>query len=408
MRTTNIIILLFCLISPTWVAAQTNYLPGYFVTANSDTVEGLIENRGNVKMSRFIVYKANAGSDPVRVYPENTRSVIIGDKNVLEVYTITEGSRQVHAFFEKIIDGRLSLYRYDGKRYFIKKGDEPIREITLSREVPDQLPHINKDDLGFGPTSRLQTMYKGLGVLRVATRDCPSFSEQFLIDQYATSTVDYTAIVTKYNQCFPEKQVVIESIRIPAHINFGIQGSLNSTQQNFANAEGMTDASFALRFSGAGGLFFSLFHPRFGDNVRLVLEPAYGKYNGYSFFKSGQTVNDLYIRYSYVRVPLLLRYYHKRFFFDGGLSNFFVVNQNQTWRQEISLNNVVATSDRSDYKIKSSFTGVAVGIGRTLEMGGRDVHTSVRFTNIFRSSSAQRNQPSIQWFDLNLAFQLNK
>lgn len=390
---------LLALFLPLFVAAQTNYRPGYYVTGKKDTVTGLIEYRSNSKMKDLIRYKKDAGSQPETLLPINTPAVVVDGTVFMEGREFDDNITGVHSFVfvQRMITGRLSLYKYGSDRFFVSKGDDMrLYEVTKNRKK-------NRD-------SNIQTKFQGFGYLKLLTSDCSTYDEALLERQYK-NTLTFIDIVTNYNNCIePNKsQIVHKKLKLKMHFAVGVHGSLTVVNHDFKKNPTLSPAKMGSKLSGTGGVFVSIFHPDLGDQFRVVVEPGIGQYNGYAFFRDVLYANDFYLRYNYLRAPVLARYLHKNLFFDFGWTNFFILSQNNTWRYESqqSVNGAIITTDKV-HELKGNLGGIAAGMGVNVKLAGRPVYTSVRFSNLFLSSANKFNQSAQKWFDLNVAIQLTK
>ncbi|MEI9917594.1 MAG: outer membrane beta-barrel protein [Bacteroidota bacterium] len=380
---------------PLTVYGQTNFLPGYYITRQSDTIRCLIEYRSPERMAEGIRFKKTLNSRVLELEPGSVRSVVIQDQNFFEslVYR-AKPEEALIGFFKMIVKGRLTLYRY-GNRYFVSKTGDDLREVTKTKRKLE--------------TYLIANNYSGLGVLRSLIDDCSSMSEQLLLDNFNGTDTGYRNIVNKYNSCFPEGTNDIADIKIRSRLELGVTGSLNGTQLSFAKTS-LPQAHFNWSSSIGGGIFLSIFSPQMGDKLRFVVEPYFGKNHQYSYFQANQTTADLFINYSFVRAPLLFRYFCNDYLFlDIGVTNVIVLNSQTTWRAETPdpSGNFVETSNGPAYKVKSNLAGLAGGVGVKMKMGKMALLTSVRASNIFRlQGDVSNNQPITKWADLNIALQL--
>jgi hypothetical protein len=387
-------LLCVCSCLPLTAPGQTNFLPGYYVRHRSDTVRGLVEYRPGDKMSEVIRFKTAKDSRSVELLPDDVMLVVVQDKNFFEPFSYTPFNEEPFSgFFKKIITGRLFLYRYKD-RLFVKKGNDDLREVTKRRKQVD--------------VSLIANDYSGFGTLRTLIGDCQSMEEQFLLDNYGT-LIGTKNIVNKYNSCFPEGTNEIIDIEVASHLDIGVQATLNESQLVFSRTS-LSNANFDWSPSIGGGVYFSLFTSAMGDNLRFVVEPSFARYSSYSYFQSNQGANDLFIKYSYVRMPILLRYFYKSVFLDLGETNMIVISNHTTWRQESAStggDNVITTANGPPYKITTGVLGIMGGVGVRAKIAGMPLLTSVRASEILRSASdAVHNRPGVKWLDLNVALQL--
>lgn len=387
----NLLLLVASMFIPLTMLGQTNFLPGYYVTHKSDTVHCLIEYRSPEKMRNVIRFKHTSGDRAIELKPEDVRSIVIEDRNFFEPFSyVPPIGDPISGFFKKIIKGQITLYRY-GDRLFAKKAGDDLREITKKQKK------VN--------AATIAGDYSGLGFIRILVADCPLIDEHFLLDNYVNET-GIKRIVNTYNGCFSEGSVDIQDIKVPSHLDLGLEGTLSEVQPNFSRTS-LSDAHFRWSTSIGGGILLSLFTPAMGDNFRFVVEPTVGKYNGYCYFVSGKISNDLFIKYFFVRVPMVMRYFYKSIFFDVGVTNMVVMGNHTTWRQESSADNFIVTSSGPPYKINTGVIGLAGGVGVKTKIAGMPVLASVRLSNIFRSANDSAfDQPGVKWLDFNIALQL--
>lgn len=373
-------------------------MPGYYVNDDSDTIKGLIEYRTTAQMADYINFKANADSHLERLRPETIKLVVVDKQGFFEGLTVpvlgTDST--TFGFVRRLIYGRLSLYQLGENRYFVTKDNNELREITKFQKLRND--------------NKIQIIYHGLGILRVVTGDCPSYDDLELQKLFGDEK-NFRVIVRNYNNCVNAKYVEYDKIKVPAHVSIGVHGSLNISQVNLSGVTFMEEADFGSRISGTGGIFLSYFHPKLGNDFRIVAEPSYGKYNGYSFYYNGGSIaNDLYLRYSFVRMPVVVRYQFKGAFADLGWTNMFVLKQNNSWRKELEMGSgtVISTVNGPDYKLKNRLIGVAAGIGYRIDIADRALYTSVRYSYLFRTEKLSDDQPYTKWIDVNLAIQITK
>lgn len=323
-------------------------------------------------------------------------SVVINNENYYQAFTYTEPNGEPFAgFFKKIITGRITLYRYNDRYFVVKIGDK-LREITKARKMVTSA--LIGDD------------YSGLGVMRTMISDCSSTDEQFLIDQYVRRYPDYRAVITTYNKCFPEGSIEIPDIIVKSRVNFGIQGGVNMAQLDFSRTNTLSQATFKWATSSSGGVILSLFTHNMGDRLRLNIEPSVGYYHGYSNFTKNNGVNDLFIKYTFVRMPFYARYYFRdNLFVDVGVTNMAIVSHQTTWRIESTYigGSDVYTSDGPGYRVKSGMLAAMAGLGARIEIGGMPVFLTARGSSIFRPiRDLTATQPIVRWLDFNVALQL--
>jgi hypothetical protein len=382
MTRSNILVLLVLLV-PGCLVAQTNFLPGYYVTLQNDTVSGYVEFRSDSRSSRVVHYKKDLQSPPVRFRPTEIKAYSIDSDHYFEAHSAPEREGETHGFFKRIIKGKLSLYQLDEHRYFVKGKSGIMQEITKGQ--------IRTNNL-------LKTNYGGVSVLKLEMTDCPEMQSGYIEESYR-NVPNYVKLIKKYYECTGDSYTEARQIKIPWGLDFGIQASVMQTTLNFEKAGFLKASDFGNTINYSGGLILSAFVPSFSDNVRIIAEPSYGYYSSYSYFESTQGTNDVFMRYSYMKVPLIIRYGYKTLFIDVGWTNQFVVKQDNVWRLESGIN-TVSTVNGPDYKIRNQLLGYTGGIGVRTNIGGAQCSIAARYQGL--NPLGFTSQPKNQTLELNV------
>jgi hypothetical protein len=382
MRISKILFCLICLLASRYSTAQTNFLKGYYISAENDTVHGYIEYAFDSRNYRLCVYKADLNADPVNLHPTDIRGFAIQDKLFYERHSFKSRKGDgVSGFFEVLFKGKVSLLRYES-RYFAQNDEEGIVEISKRREVIEG--NKVKDD------------YRGMGLLLIMMKDCARMTAGFLEKNYK-SNPDFENIFEEYYKCtgHPVRRSTRPGIRLA--VNFGLQAAATLPELSFASR--WENATFDSQLGYNAGGFLSIFFPRVNESFRLVVEATYSAFDGYSFFAQGSSNNDLFLEYSMLRVPIIIRYSPKRFFVDIGLQNQYILDQQIRWRIEALGNNVVETTDGSVNPLPSLSNGFLIGAGYRFN----HLRSSVRFSQT--ASPDHQTEPVYRSIELLLSYQ---
>ena len=373
------------------VAAQTDFLKGYYTNHEGDTVHGLINYGSEKKNSMYCIFKPDPDSKPARLSPEDINSFAILDRDYYEKQSFeSRNGETLHGFFRVLIEGDLSLLRYQS-RYFAKDSRGELYEISNSHEVVDG--KVRKD-------------YKGLGMLMTLMGNCTEITKATLEWEYRT-TPDFPKLFVKYNRCIGSKVTEHEKIKRRPDFTLGLQFSPAVTQGKWNQV--MKDAVFEKDFSVVGGLFLSVYVPGVKENLLLMTEVVYGQYDQYAYFPSTNEVdnvthNDLFVEYSFLKIPIFVRYGQK-LFFDIGLQNYVVLDQNLKWRVESLQANDVFTKDSPVEPVMNS-SGFLVGLGYKYELLGRTATSSLRFSRTVKKNHFYT--PTLETLEFIQSFQLTK
>ena len=388
MSVTKVSLFLVFLFGAATLKAQTNFLKGYYITTTRDTIHGYIDYRSEQRNYKFCVFRETLNSKSIRLDPENIVGFAVENKDFYEKNTfLSRSGEEMNGFFRVIVRGNLSLLRYQS-RYFARSLEGEVFEISKRRIVSD---------------GKVREDYYGLGRLKVLMKECDGITGSFLDKEYR-STPDFIHIFKMYNSCVGSSIYESEAIKIKPHLDFGVQGSIIMTGLSLSSP--LEDAKFGADLSLGFGGFASLFLPRVDERIRLLVEVSYGHYGQYSYFSSGNTMNDFFVDYDYLKAPVFLRFSNNKLFVDIGFQNQFILNEDLKWRVEtIQLDNVF-TSDARVIPFNKLSSGFLVGLGMRYKVSNRIILSSVRFSKSRASSHQYR--PLFQILELNISIQLTK
>jgi hypothetical protein len=382
-------LLTFCLTYA--LKAQTNFQKGYYISNDQDTVRGYIEYRSERRNYQKCVFKTDLDARPVQLSAHDIRGYTIQDKISYETHAFTSRKKnagKLFGFFRLLMRGKLSLYQFDD-RFFASDSSHTMIEISKQ--------NIRTND------NKIKSVYEGLGNLIVLMQDCPEMTPDYLTMKYQRSA-RFVEIFKQYNACVGDRPLEATPIHIKPHVNFGLQAGPGATRLILSGS--LKDVPFGYDVNYTIGGFVSIFVPRVNENVRFVIEANYGRYNHYSYFSENSDTyrnNDLFINYSFVKIPLLIRYSYGKFFVDAGVQWQMLLNQNIKWRIETIYQNVVSTTEAAVTPLPKQSFGCVLDAGIRYKLGGYS------FRSVFRFSQTKMKEhpdtPIAQTMEILLAFQ---
>jgi len=388
MRYSKILLFLFFFIASLRLEAQTNFLKGYYVTFSRDTVHGFIEYRFENRNQKVCAFRKELNGEIHKFFPMDIAGFTIDEKIFYESHSFkTRMGVEFYGFFKVVVRGYLSLLQYESIS-FVKASDGEVFDISKKSAITD---------------GKLRVDNRGLGMLFFLMADCEEISRS-TIERYYKSSAGLTEIFVRYNQCKSSPAVMLERMRISPHFDFGLQTSLSLVKLELSSSLKEADLANELCL-GAGG-FISVFLPKVDERIRLVIEGNYNQYKNYAYFSSENTNNDLFIEYSSLRVPILLRYNFDRIFFDFGIQNQFVLGQDLKWRIETIQQDIIYTNDGYVEPFKGWTSGYTAGVGLKYTLAGYSMRSMLRYSSIGDSSNTY--YPTFKTFDLMVSVQLTK
>jgi hypothetical protein len=377
------LVLLSCFIDS---AAQTNFLPGYYLTTGQDTVRGYIEFQSERRNFHRCVYKRDLKSKLVEFDPAAIAGYSIESAAFYESHAFKEkDGHKFTGFFKVLAKGRISLLTY-GSRYFVKDSQNRIYDISKTSKETNGLIKVD---------------YTGLGTLKTLMKDCGDNSGA-IIDEEFRANPDYLNIFEKHRDCIGAVVYPRNKIKLRPHISWGLLVSPSLTRLKLRSD--YLNASLTNDVHPKVGIVASFSIPQ--ENLRLVVEATYGKFNQYIFFTSQNTNNDLFVNYSFLEFPVLLRYSTHNFFVDVGRENQMIMNQHISWRIETVQQSTVLTSDGQLEPLHKWSNGFIVGCGYSYSLFNHVIRNSVRICNALAANlSYTRHAQSLE---VNLSVQIVK
>ena len=386
------ILFFFFLIGSVELKAQTNFVKGYYITAAQDTVRGFLEYRSEMRNFRLCVFKPDFNSKPVTLSTADIKGYAFDDKEFYEKHSFkskkadkAKKGEALYGFFKILTRGSLSLMRYHS-RYFVEDQDGKIYEISKKEEVIDF--ELRKD-------------YTGMGMLKALMKDCERATAD-VVKKYPVTDREYIAIFKKYYDCTNAHAQITKAPRIKLHADFGLEGSAASTKVVLGGS--LENAGLDGYTSFTVGGFSSFFLPRVNEEFRFLLEASYLSYKNYAYFNDVDTNNDLYVHYSALRIPVLVRYSRKAFFIDAGFQNQCVLTQDLKWRVETLSPTVVTTTNGVIEPMQKWSTGYLVGAGVKYKLADHILRSSLRFSHI----KTDKTDTTFETLELMFSIQINR
>jgi len=220
-------------------AGQQNFLSGYIVTTQGDTVRGLIEYRQWNNSPSEVVFKEHIQGEAKTLRPKDLYYFYIEKPN--ELYRAlstdimmrpnksgmqaTNEKRRYTGFAHVLVLGEVSLYMVkveDMPYYFLGFSDGRLQELILRRQLVG-LP-------SGAATYRDYPVYQDF--LNSLETDCPALAGQ--AKKMRFSDKDFIAFVTKYNNCTSGTQAEVRPLGKKLAKRFGVVLTLGQEDYNFS------------------------------------------------------------------------------------------------------------------------------------------------------------------------------
>ena len=273
----------------------TDFKPGYIISLKGDTLQGMIDYRNDLKMSKTC-----------RFIPKNATSEVVYKPNEIKGFRFENGkffvSRDLKAvdnqpvtlFLEYLIHGKVDVYYYKdvkGNHYLIEKEG---RELT---ELPPSEEKIKTDSTG---VAYFDKSNKFIGILLLYMSDIPSMNKEIsettepshesLIklakDYHKASCGDYSCII------YEKKESLVH---LKLELVAGIQYIGNSVTEEYISNSYFTT-----------GVIVKLGEPRVNENLFVKTGLLYSHLENSGYWNDLHYNNNYFT--DYFKIPLQMEY----------------------------------------------------------------------------------------------------
>ena len=355
------------------VLAQENYIPGYIINHDDDTIQGFIDYRNWSKNPDIIKFKKDISNEFKSLKPTDIREFGVQndlyesgivEKEIASKYDQHSKLKVDTAFLQIIFSGKKSLFFYkdaNGRENFYIKHDT-IFELLVYREYL----HYNAQT----GVSSLRKNKNYLGQLIVYLNDCSAIASKLQTSTYGLSSL--SSLFQYYYDC-SSSEVLYKRKKEKIRAEIGVLLGSSMTSLEFSGADLFdylinTDYSHSINLSA--GLFVDLVLPRNQGRWSIKNELLFYKYEvagEYVDFENEYiyTINKTKIGQSHLKINSLVCYKYPlgslSIFLNGGLS-LGVKIQETNYRSKSRETTVYPTSLDSESKAIKSTQNIDLGI----------------------------------------------
>ncbi|PWN06704.1 porin family protein [Rhodohalobacter mucosus] len=333
---TGIILMAFALFIPAAVSGQSNY-----IITDTTAVYGIdLLDAGEIENAKYIELRNDESI--IRYTPDEVREYGFKDGRIYVSKQIQTPDGIEAVFFERLIQGNLTLYYY------------PLTENSIFYlERDSTLTPLYSERTSDGSASFRDT-------LRDLTSDCGNVSDAVNLVRYKKSSL--SLLISRYNAC---------ELRPFPFVKYGIVSGFNSSSisliserdilnQSFRDSDFIRDRSFSI------GVFVD--YPLFESDYSIYSGINYYENSYYSRSGTGNNLSEITVNLSSVEVPVMVRYAYPsttfRPFFNIGFSYLANLKNESTVYESTLNNNTVEFNIFETSQIVSDHQlGVLAGIG---------------------------------------------
>lgn len=376
---------LYCFISCLSVSilkAQHDFRPGYVITLEGDTLKGEVAYRANLLNYKRCLFRQ--GAEKRSFTPQEIKAfAYIGDKKF---------SSQIidSTFAEVLVEGELSLYRYQRDAFALQKKDSAVKKLEITATKFQGRREVRYDDK------------RWLGKVIVLMQDC--MPDERTLERLDFREKDLTRLVKDYHACRNLTYVNPKGQKSASRLRVGILGGARLTHLRFkeqSNLRRVWDFT-QTTVSPAFGVLLNLTVPRLNEHFSIQIEP---QVYSFSYAASNTSVGfaetytrDMSLEQRVISIPLTLNFnvIGDFLYLNGGVNFEFYPNPQGDYARQISRN-VNPDNPFSDVEVVldermagEGFDGI-FGVGAKRNFSGYIWDLSLRYyfktQNVFDNSS---------------------
>ena len=310
---------------------QKDYKRGYIITLDNDTIYGSVDLKSNYKNSRSCNFLSDEDQISKAFGPADIKAYRIENNKYYVARAITLNNNKEVVFLEFLVDGIVDLYylkESTSEYYFIEK-DTAL--ILLSN---DEKKVIEKSTVASGKDDKvyLTTSNQYIGILKYLFQDSPEVMKEipntrFDYKPLINLTKDYHESVCKDYSCIDYTKSTGMSVYLEPtvgliHSTMGLKTS-DDHAQDFNPYVGL-----AFRFRNAKRLYRWNFLT--GINYSSVEFRGDFENSIYSTPSQPIELHHIYLKYSYLSIPLTIEYAlparKLQPFFSASFNNIIILN----------------------------------------------------------------------------------
>lgn len=346
-------------------AQDKNFVPGYIVTKQRDSIPGLVLLGDHSFNNSKCVYKKSPTDKEVAYSPKDILAYGAGNERYLRSATIEKGSSKKEVFLDCLVLGKLSLFYFED-RLFISSGDS-VDELVFMQHT------VNRNGTAYHID---QPLYKSTLMARMS--DCPSIGDR--LGKAKLKQADITEVIGAYHKCINESYTVMKggSNKLDAHV--AIVAGVQFYTMDFYKYGGLRYPASA---SSSGISFVPSFQVELASSktfskLRLVAGISYksmkNDIHDESLAEINNLIRDLSIEASYLEFPVLIKYHFlnrvQPLFVSAGLGSYFKLHWEDYVRSS-SPSGFVYEEKTNQLEANGFNLGFNFSLGWDLPMGNR-------------------------------------
>jgi hypothetical protein len=371
------------------VLAQENYISGYILKLNGDTLKGLVDYRNWAKNPNIIRFKITTADNVREFKPLDIAGFGAKDEIYKSAVVKVDGSskngiisespmfsfRTDTAFLQTFYQGSKSLY-------FYKDRNDQDNFYIYNNSVYELLEYKKYIKKGSDEHEFLTENKRYVGQLLVYLQDCKNIDVKLKKIAYTDKSLQS---LFEYYYSQKKTETVVKRTNEKFKLEFGIVAGISMIDLRFVSASSVFDplpkAKFGNTLSPVGGLSLNVVIPRNNGKWSIYNELFYNSYNTtavYNDFHSAEYYDIHYYKvgYAYGKINNMLRFKYPLknafIFVNAGLSNGFILHETNVDSITRRYNGVTTTrvqkivadgGENDTFSAKKHELGFLVGFG---------------------------------------------
>jgi len=344
------------------IFSQTDFRKGFIISNKNDTINGFIDYREGAKKYKICDFKEYENQNVISYEPNQIKGYrYLNDKNFVSKVFVKNDQSKKKVFFEVLVKGKVTLYKYQGV-FYVQKNDDKYQKLTNDKVkvVLDNKEYIKHSN-------------RYIAVLSYLLADCPGIKEKIKVIEIGER--ELTELIELYNICIDDSSISFKEKKSWFKVHMGLSLGMSTSKINFSSdQQGLIEyltSDFDRANSIMPGLNFDFLSPRINERIAFHVGIFYltSTYKSYSVLESNHVIvrNDVLIDLKQLKIPLGFRYtFPERNFtpyFNIGFSNTLHLDSSSSWIMERERNNVVETFEGEALDIGKDQIGFWGGIG---------------------------------------------
>lgn len=403
---------IFFLLSIPELLAQANFRNGYIIYHNNDTIQGLIDYRGNKANTKKCTYRVDSNSENQIYTPDEIKAYRFTNSKYYISKPVPIGIDTQNLFLEYLINGIVDVYYYRdnyGEHYLVEDSTGHLYELKNEEKK-----------VSVNNTVYFKESKEYIGILKALLKKSPPIAKK--VDNVRLSHKSLISLTRDYhNEICSDEECIVYEKRLPkTKSTFGLIIGFGGT----SILEIMERSPNELRYDGFGFNFFPSFGIYKKTNIPFLNEKLYLQHEltySRTDMKSSSSyieplynlnfLNDIIWSANMLNYHGLIKYEFPKgkvkptFQAGGFVKYFFKSDYNRNLEVRYSSGNIYYTDQSNENPFSKFDMGISIGSGfKTEIMDSKEIFFDFRYQRGFGILEGLNTNT----YSVNFGFQIGK